>query len=192
MKKGLKLTDILVTILISLVFGIVYKIWGPLYYAIKPFGLHLDQLIYGMWFMAGTVAFLIIRKPGVALLAEIAASSGELLMGSEWGPGVLLYGVVQGVAIELTFAVFRYKRFGIGVLSLAAVLSTAASLLLDFYKDYIGELALWNLILFISARLLGAIIIAGVFAHSLVKALEATGVTNLVRPTSPQDDDALH
>jgi energy-coupling factor transport system permease protein len=73
-KKGLKLTDILVTILISLVFGMVYKIWGPLYYAIKPFGLHLDQLIYGMWFMAGTVAFLIIRKPGVALLAEIAAS----------------------------------------------------------------------------------------------------------------------
>jgi energy-coupling factor transport system permease protein len=192
MKKGLKLTDILVTILISLVFGIVYKIWGPLYYAIKPFGLHLDQLIYGMWFMAGTVAFLIIRKPGVALLAEIAASSGELLMGSEWGPGVLLYGVVQGVAIELTFAVFRYKRFGIGVLSLAAALSTAGSLLMDFYKDYIGELALWNLILFISARLLGAIIIAGVFAHSLVKALEATGVTNLVRPTSPQDDDALH
>jgi energy-coupling factor transport system permease protein len=191
MKKGLKLTDILVTILIALVFGIVYKIWGPLYYAIKPFGLHLDQLIYGMWFMAGTVAFLVIRKPGVALLAEIAASSGELLMGSEWGPGVLLYGVVQGVAIELKFAVFRYKRFGIGVLSLAAVLSTAGSLMLDFYKDYIGELALWNLILFISARLLGAIIIAGVFAHSLVKALEATGVTNLVRPASPQDDDAL-
>jgi energy-coupling factor transport system permease protein len=112
-------------------------------------------------------------------------------MGSEWGAGVLLYGVVQGVAIELTFAVFRYQRFGIGVLAVAAVLSTAGSLLMDFYKDDIGELALWNLILLIGARLLGAIVIAGVFAHSLVKALEATGVTNLVRPPSPQDEDAL-
>jgi energy-coupling factor transport system permease protein len=191
MRKSLKLTDILVTILISLVFGIVYKIWGPLYYGLKPLGLHLDQLIYGMWFMAGTVAFLIIRKPGVALLAEIAASSGELLMGSEWGVGVLLYGVVQGIAVELTFAVFRYRRFGIGVLSLAAALSTAGSLMMDFYKEDIGELAWWNLILFMGARLLGAIIIAGGFAHYLVKALEATGVTNLVRPASPQDYDAL-
>jgi energy-coupling factor transport system permease protein len=192
LKRGLKLTDTLVAITISIVFGVVYKMWGPLYYAVKPFGLHLDQFIYGMWFMAGTVAFLIIRKPGVALLTEIAASSGELFMGSEWGLSVLLYGIVQGICVELSFAVFRYKRFGIGALSLAAVTSTIGSLGMDFYKEYIGDLVLWNLILLISARLLGAIIISGVLAHFLVKALEATGVTHLVRPPSQQDYDALH
>jgi energy-coupling factor transport system substrate-specific component len=191
MQKGLKLTDILVTIVIAIVFGIVYKLWGPLYYAVKPFGLHVDQLIYGMWFIAATVAYLIIRKPGVALLAEIAASSGEFIMGSEWGLEVLLYGVVQGLFAELVFAAFRYKRFDIGVVSLAAASSTIGSLIMDFYKGYIEDLVLWNLILMIGARILGAVIIAGVFAHYLVKALEATGVTSLVRPASQKDYEDL-
>jgi energy-coupling factor transport system permease protein len=191
MQKGLKLTDILVTIVIAIVFGIVYKLWGPLYYAVKPFGLHVDQLIYGMWFIAATVAYLIIRKPGVALLAEIAASSGEFIMGSEWGLEVLLYGVVQGLFAELVFAAFRYKRFDIGVVSLAAASSTIGSLIMDFYKGYIEDLVLWNLILMIGARILGAVIIACVFAHYLVKALEATGVTSLVRPASQKDYEDL-
>jgi energy-coupling factor transport system permease protein len=192
MQKGLKLTDILVTIVVSIVFGIVYKLWGPVYYAVKPIGLHFDQLIYGMWFIAATVAYLIIRKPGVALLAEIAASSGEFIMGSEWGLEVLLYGVVQGLFAELVFAAFRYKRFDVGVVSLAAAASTIGSLFMDFYKGYIEDLALWNLMLFIGARIVGAVIIAGVFAHYLVKALEATGVTNLVRPASQKDYEDLN
>ncbi len=63
--------------------------------------------------------------------------------------------------------------------------------MLDFYKGYIDQLAWWNLTLFIGARFIGAIIIAGVFAYSLVKALEATGVTQLLRPTTKEDYDSL-
>jgi energy-coupling factor transport system substrate-specific component len=189
--KGLKLADVLTTVVISIVFGIVYKLWGPFYYFVKPFGLHIDQLIYGMWFIAATVAFLIIRKPGVALLAEIAAASGEFIAGSEWGLEVLLYGVVQGLFAEVVFAAFRYKRFDVFVVSLAAASSTIGSLIMDFYKGYIEELAVWNLTLFIGARFVGAIIISGLFAYSLVKALEKTGVTQMVRPASKEDYDAL-
>lgn len=189
--KGLKLADILTTIVISIVFGIVYKLWGPFYYFVKPFGLHVDQLIYGMWFIAATVAFLIIRKPGVALLAEIAASSGEFIMGSEWGLEVLLYGVVQGLFAEAAFAAFRYKRFDVFVVSLAAVGSTIGSLIMDFYKGYIEALAPWNLALFLLARFVGAVLISGVFASSLVKALEATGVTQMVRSASKEDYEQL-
>lgn len=192
MNKGLKLTDILVTIVISIAFGIVYKIWGPLYYAVKPFGLHIDQLIYGMWFIAATVAFLIIRKPGVALLAEIAASSGEFLMGSEFGLEVLLYGVVQGLCAELIFMAFRYKRFGLLAVSLAGVGAAIGSLFMDFYKGYIGDLATWNLMLLIGIRIVGSIIFTGVLAYGVAKALEATGVTNLIRPATKEDYDALN
>lgn len=192
MQKGLKLADILTTVVISIVFGIVYKLWGPFYYFVKPFGLHIDQLIYGMWFIAATVAFLIIRKPGVALLAEIAASSGEFIMGSEWGLEVLLSGVVQGLFAEVAFAAFRYKRFDVFVVSLAAIGSTIGSLIMDFYKGYIEALAPWNLALFLLARFVGAVLISGVFASSLVKALEATGVTQLVRSASKEDFDQLN
>ncbi|MFB5165185.1 ECF transporter S component [Parageobacillus toebii] len=189
--KGLKLVDILTTIVISVVFGIIYKIWGPLYYFVKPFGFHVDQLIYGMWFIAASVAYLLIRKPGVALLAEIAASSGEFIMGSEWGLEVLIYGVVQGLLAEVVFAAFRYKRFDALVVSLGAIGATIGSLVMDFYKGYIESLAPWNLALFLIARFIGAVVIAGVFAVSLVKALEKTGVTQMLRPASKEDYDEL-
>jgi energy-coupling factor transport system permease protein len=192
MFKGLKLTDILVTIVISIGFGILYKIWGPLYYAVKPLGLHLDQLIYGMWFIAATVAFLIIRKPGIALLAEIAASSGEFLMGSEFGLEVLFYGLVQGLFAELVLMAFRYKRFDLLVVSIAGISSCIGSLILDFYKGYVGDLSTWNMILYIGFRFIGSILFTGVLAVAIVKALEATGVTKLVRSSSQKDHEALN
>jgi energy-coupling factor transport system permease protein len=192
MFKGLKLTDILVTIVISIGFGILYKIWGPLYYAVKPLGLHLDQLIYGMWFIAAAVAFLIIRKPGIALLAEIAASSGEFLMGSEFGLEVLFYGLVQGLFSELVLMAFRYKRFDLLVVSIAGISSCIGSLILDFYKGYVGDLSTWNLILYIGFRFIGSILFTGVLAVAIVKALEATGVTKLVRSSSQKDHEALN
>ncbi|MBU8878793.1 ECF transporter S component [Bacillus sp. FJAT-29790] len=191
MTKGLKLTDILVTIVIAIAFGIVYILWGSVYYAVKPFGLHVDQFLYGMWFIAATVAFLIIRKPGVALLAEIAAASGEFILGSPWGLTVLLYGVVQGLFAEMIFAAFRYKRFNISVVVLAAIGSCIGSIVMDFAYSEIGDLVAWNLTLFMIARFLGSILFAGVFAYYLVKVLEATGVTNLVRPASSKDYQAL-
>ncbi|ESU71155.1 thiamine ABC transporter permease [Geobacillus thermopakistaniensis] len=190
--KGLKLVDILTTIVIAIVFGIIYKLWGPLYSAVGAVGFHLDQLIYGMWFIASSLAYLLIRKPGVALLAEIAASSGELIMGSQWGLEVLIYGVVQGLLAELVFAAFRYRRFDTFVVSLGAVGATIGSLIMDFYKGYIEALAPWNMALFLLARFIGAILISGVLAVSLAKALEKTGVTQMWRPASKDDYDALN
>lgn len=192
MSKGLKLTDILVTVVISIAFGIVYKLWGPLYYALKPLGLHLDQFIYGMWFIAAIVAFLIIRKPGVALLAEVAASSGEFLMGSEWGLEVLLYGFIQGLFAELVLMTFGYKRSGVIVVSLASIAACGGSLIMDFYKGYIEDLAAWNLTLLIVMRVAGSILFSGLLAQVIVKAHERTGVTNVLRPASKEDFDSLN
>ncbi|MGV2939871.1 ECF transporter S component [Mesobacillus sp. LC4] len=192
MSKGLKLTDILVTVVISIAFGIIYKIWGPLYYALKPLGLHLDQFIYGMWFIAAIVAFLVIRKPGVALLAEVAASSGEFLMGSEFGLEVLIYGFVQGLFAELVLMAFGYKRSGVIVVSLASIAACAGSLMMDFYKGYIEDLAAWNLALLIAMRTAGSILFSGLLALGIAKALERTGVANILRPASQDDFDSLN
>lgn len=191
MKKGLKLTDILVTVVIAIVFGVIYKLWSPVYSAAKPFGLHLDQLLYGMWFIAGTLAYLLIRKPGVALIAETAAASGELLMGSEWGLEVLFYGLLQGLFAELIFALFRYQKANVTVVSLAAMASCVASIGFDYYKGYIDTLVWWNLGLFFLARFAGSVLIAGFVAYGLAKALEKTGVTQLVRGTTEADVRAL-
>ncbi|WP_173916821.1 ECF transporter S component [Halobacillus sp. Marseille-Q1614] len=191
MKKGLKLTDILVTIIVALIFGVIYKLWGPLYGVVSTLGLQLEQLIYGMWFIAAVVAYLIIRKPGVALLAEVAAAQGEFIFGGEWGISTLIFGLGQGLAAELIFAAFRYKRYDMFTASLAGVAAAFASIGIDFYYGYIGDLALWNLLILVGARIVGAIIISGIFAFLIVQSLEKTGVTNLVRPASKEDYKAL-
>ncbi|WP_347550796.1 ECF transporter S component [Pseudalkalibacillus hwajinpoensis] len=189
--KRLKLSDILITIVIALVFGIIYKLWGPVYNVFKPFGLHIGDLIYGMWFIAGTVAMLLLRKPGVALLAETAAASGEFLVGSEYGLSVLLYGVVQGLGTELMFALFGYKRYTAFVAALGGIAAAVGSLVMDAAYGYVMDLALWNLLLLIGARLLGGLLLAGILAYFLVEALEKTGVTSLIRPASDEDYKAL-
>lgn len=186
---SLTLTDILVTTVIALVFGVIYTLWGPLYYALKPLGLHLEEVIYGMWFIASTVAFLLIRKPGVALLAEVAAASGEFIFGSQWGLTVLISGIIQGLGAELVFAAFGYRNYSAGVAMAAAVAATVGSLIMASLQGYIGDLVMWNLVLMISLRLIGAMVIAGVMAHWLVDALEKTGVTDLVRPVNNRISD---
>lgn len=189
--KRLKLSDILITIVIALVFGIIYKLWGPVYNILKPFGLHVGDVIYGMWFIAGTVAVLLLRKPGVALLAETAAASGEFLVGSEYGLSVLLYGIVQGLGTELMFALFGYKRYTAFVAALGGIAAAVGSLAMDAAYGYIMDLTLWNLLLLIGARVLGGFLIAGILAYFLVEALERTGVTSLIRPASDEDYKAL-
>ncbi|WP_261303678.1 ECF transporter S component [Paenibacillus andongensis] len=189
--KGLKLTDILITIVIAAVFGVIYRVWGPMYDVLKPFGLHAEQLSYGMWFMAATFAFLVIRKPGVALLAEVAAATIEALFGGSWGVSTLVYGLLQGLGAELVFALFLYRRANVGVTILASFASAVLSLLVDNYYGYIDQLTFWNYCLFIGLRLLGSALIAGVFAYYLADALARTGVLSLVRPVSKKDYDAL-
>jgi len=190
--RGLKLTDILVTIVIAVVFGIIYKLWGPMYDVVKPLGSQAEQTIYGMWFIAGTFAYLVIRKPGVALLAEVAAASVSALLGSEWGISTLYYGLIQGFGAEIIFAIFLYRYASVWVVSLAAIGAAAGSLVLDFGYGYIESLSTWNYTLLIGLRALGSIVIAGIFAYYLSKALELTGVTKVLRPASKQDYEALN
>lgn len=108
--KRLTLADILVTVLISFIFGIIYKMVGLTVAALKPLGLHLDQIAYGLWFIAAIVAFLIIRKPGVAILAELAAGAGETILSGELNMSIIMHSLAQGLACELIFLILNISQ----------------------------------------------------------------------------------
>ena len=123
MSKGLKLSDILVTVLIAVVFAIIYNIWNFVYNALQVTGLHLEELSYGMWFMAAVVAYLIIPKPGIAVLAEFAAGAGETIVMGRFDIATMIYGLLQGLACEIIFAIFRYQSRSAMVAMLAGLLA---------------------------------------------------------------------
>ena len=87
MSKGLKLSEILVTVLIAVIFAIIYNLWWLPYNLAQVAGIHLEQLTYGIWFMAAIVAYLIIPKPGIALIAELLLVQVKLLL---WGNLIFL------------------------------------------------------------------------------------------------------
>ena len=96
--------DIVVAAVIGVVFGVVFWAWNSLYAGLGFLTPPLSDVVYGMWLVPAILAPLVIRKPGAALFAEMAAAGVSALLGSQWGPDTLLSGFVQGAAAELVFA----------------------------------------------------------------------------------------
>ncbi|MFF3922684.1 ECF transporter S component [Paenibacillus lactis] len=190
-RKGLRLSDILVTVLVSLVLGVVYHFWGSVYNLLKPLFFEADELLYGMWFAAATLAYLLIRKPGVAIIAEVAAAHVEVLFGSGWGLTLLMYGLIQGLGAELVFAATRYRSSSTFTVALAGAAAAVGSMLLDFFYSYTDDLQTWMFLAKYGMRIFSGAVIAGLLMLVLAKALERTGVTSLLRPASQKDYEAL-
>lgn len=193
MKKGnsLTLTDILITVVIALVFAVIYSLWDGIYTILQPFGLHLNELVYGMWFIAAIVAYLIIRKPGVALIAEFAAASGETIVLLQFDVSLIMYGLIQGLVCELVFLFFRYKSTSLMAAVLAGIAAALSTLPLDWYYGYLGHLETWNLALMFSLRVLSGAIVAGWLGHLLYKALKETGVLKFVGRRADNSHEGL-
>lgn len=187
-QKGLRFSDILITVMIGIVFGVIIKFWGDLYTVVKPILPTLRQLLYGMWFMVGPFVYLLVRKPGVTLLSSLAAAGLSAFAGG--GIEVMMYGLVQGLAAELWFALFRYRAYGLVVAGIAGIASGAAGFILDLYYGY-ADLEPWALAVKYGLRAVSAFVFAGVFSYLIVRALEATGVTNLIRPVAKEEYAAL-
>ncbi|HIU01699.1 MAG TPA: ECF transporter S component [Candidatus Onthocola gallistercoris] len=180
--KAWELKDIIMMAILGVVFSAVYLAvfdGGVLLSTLlAPAGLgnFSFEIIYGVWFMAATLAAYIIRKPGVALLTEVLASAIELLMGNSGGLTVVLTGVIQGAGAELVFALFRYKKWDLVSMSLAGMMSAVFIFVYElFYLNYIA-LAPALLIAQLAVRFISAIVFSGVICKLAGDGLAKTGV----------------
>ena len=180
--KTWELKDVIMMAILGVVFSAVYLavFQGGLALstALTPAGLANVgfEIIYGVWFMAATLAAYVIRKPGVALITEVLASAVELLMGNSGGMTVVLTGLIQGAGAELAFAVFRYKKWNLGVMCLSGVLAAAFIFVYElYYLNYIA-LAPTLLIAQLAVRFVSAIVFSGVVCKLAGDGLAKTGV----------------
>lgn len=180
--KAWELKDIIMMAILGVVFSAVYLAVFDggvmLSTLLTPTGLSnfSFEIIYGVWFMAATLAAYIIRKPGVALVTEMLASAIELLMGNSGGLTVVLTGAIQGAGAELVFALFRYKKWDLVSMSLAGMLSAVFIFIYElFYLNYI-ELAPTMLMAQLAVRFVSAIVFSGVICKLAGDGLAKTGV----------------
>ena len=181
-KRTWELKDVILMAIFGVVFSAVYLavFQGGLALStaltpmgLSPFGF---EVIYGVWFMAATLAAYIIRKPGAALVTEVLASAIELLIGNSGGLTVVLTGAIQGLGAELVFAAFRYKKWDLGSMSLAGIVSAVFIFCYElYYLNYIA-LAPTLLISQLAVRFISAVVFSGVLCKLAGDALARTGV----------------
>ena len=165
--------------------GVVFRLWGALYgvleVAWKAFP-PLAGLTGGVWFLAATIAALVIRRPGAAVLAELVAASVEMLLAGQWGVGTLVSGLIQGAGVELVFALWLFRRFGLVQVCLAAVSAAFfESVLYEFHAYWSDWSQAWQW-LSLGFFALSGVVISGFGAHALVRALARTGVLDAFPP----------
>ncbi len=169
--------DIVVTAVLGVAFGVVFWAWnllwaatGTAFTAFPP----AQAVMYGVWLLPAVVAPLIVRKPGAAIFAETVAAIVSALLGAQWGAQVVLYGLIEGLAGELGYAAFRYRRFGWLQAALSAVLAGAAAAVLDLVYWYPTWTAGWKLT-YILVVVASTVVVCGIGGTALVRALARTG-----------------
>jgi energy-coupling factor transport system permease protein len=173
-----RVVDIVVAAVIGVASGVVYWAWNLVYnvpaHALEVLLPGLQALSYGVWLIAGVLAALVIRKPGAALFAELVAATVESLIGNQWGPLTVVYGLLEGLGAELVFAMLLYASWRVGTAIAAGALSGAAGAILDlvfYYPGASGSLAsAYTLAFAVSGALLG-----GLVSWLIARALAATG-----------------
>lgn len=177
-----KLKDILMVAIIGVLFSFLYL--GTDYAglaistALTPVGWGTVgyEPLYGIYFMAASLAMYIIQKPGVGIVAELIAATLEVLMGNWFGPGVILTGILQGAAVELAFFLTKYRKFNQKTMILGSVSVALISYAYHFWESQYYLLAPKFVIVMALTRLVSSIIFTGIIATLLGNGLAKAGV----------------
>lgn len=177
-----QLKDILMIGIISVLFAVAYL--GAVYLSIflttllTPIGLSVfgNEIVFGIWFMAATFAAYVIRKPGVAVVAEMLAALIEVLMGNMYGPIVFVSGFLQGAGSELGFLVLRYKRYDWLSMGLSALGATILSFGWGFIRSGFFQLSPGLLAVMFCIRLASSLIFCAAGSKLFADALTRAGV----------------
>jgi energy-coupling factor transport system substrate-specific component len=180
--KMWKLNEIVILLVLAVALGVLW--WGWTFFTalmspLSPLG--LNYLFVGLWFTGGTLVPFLIRKPGAALLGEVAAAFVESFI-TQWGISAVIWGLVQGVGCELVFALFRYKKYNLLVLILAGAVAGAFSYVLDFFYSHYAGLQLWVIVVQVVSIIVSGAILGGLLAYLIGSGIIKTGVLRTVLP----------
>jgi energy-coupling factor transport system substrate-specific component len=173
-----RVVDIVVTSVIAVAVGVIFWAWSAGYAGIAVLTAAFPPLsgFYGGgWLIAGVLGGLIIRKPGAALYCELLAAVVEGFLGTHFGWAVVISGLVQGMAAELGFAAFRYRRWTLPVALLAGLLAGIVMGASENVLYNVEWAAQWKQLYIVFAAISGTAI-AGLLPWLAVRALGRTGV----------------
>ncbi len=187
MKKGLKLKEIVVIAMISVLMGVVFmgldSIYKPLQTLAGPVG---GDIIYGLYLISALLSMYIVRKPGAGLVGSLFTGLVNLLMGSPYGIHIIVASFLQGAGVEIAMIFGRYKRYNFLQMSFGAIL---AMILVTIRDYFVFGFALYAKLIpvMLIVRVISAMIFGAGLTIAIGKGLNATGVLNEFRISSKDD-----
>lgn len=135
------------------------------------------SLLHAFFYFPATLAMLMLRKPGAAAYVLLIASMIEVVMGTRYSATIFLVVLVQAAATEIVYAMFRYRRWTLGVTVLAGIATALAYnfYLLEFFYQSFSLLSPRGLI-GTACELISGIVVAGFGSWVLYGMLLRTGV----------------
>lgn len=147
--------------------------WGPLSAAIAGFP-PASAIGVGVWLLPAVLGGLIVRRPGAAVYTETVAAVISALVGNQWGFSTVWYGFLEGMGAEVVFALLLFRRWGLPTALLAGAGAGVVVGLLDAFVYY-PEFEPGYKILYVAFAIVSGVVIAGLGAWALTRALAATG-----------------
>jgi len=172
---GWRLVEIVTVAVIAAVFGAIFQLWNVVWEATSWGFPPARGAIAGVWMLPAVVAPLVVRRPGAAIFAETVASIVEMAVGSPWGLGTVVYGLVQGAGAELVFAFLLYRGWNLPVAVAAGGAAGLGGALLDLAFYYANWATDWQ-VMYVVIVVISAALITGIGGWLLVRALAQTGV----------------
>lgn len=173
-----RVVDIVVAAVLGVACGLIFVAWNSIGYAgflaIDALTPGLGGLAAGVWFLAGPLGALIIRKPGAALLVELLAGFMSMAIGNQWGWTTMYSAFAQGLGAEIVFAIFAYRRFNAAVAILAGIGAGVGAAVNEFILGNWAKSVAFNAIYGVSLMISGAIL-AGLLGWLLTRALARAG-----------------
>lgn len=105
--------------------GVMFWVFDGLSYGLFPLLTLIlpgsAALLHALFYFPATLGLLIVRKPGASAYVLLVASFVEVVLGTKYSVSLVVIALVQALAAEAVFAVFRYRRWTLGVTLLSAV-----------------------------------------------------------------------
>ena len=176
-----RVVDIAVGAAVGVMSGVMFWVFDGMSYGLFPLLTLIlpgsAALLHALFYFPATLGLLIVRKPGASAYVLLVASFVEVVLGTKYSVSLVVIALVQALAAEAVFAVFRYRRWTLGVTLLSAV---AIGIVYNFYLLFFY----YQAFSFFSPRgligtaceLLSAVVFAGFGSWVLYRALAKSGV----------------
>lgn len=163
--------DIIFLTLLAIFFGLIYQGSSYLYYALAatPLKPYANDLLLGIWLMAGPLAGILLKRKGATFLGEFLAATVEMLLFSSWGATNLITGALQGATSELGFATTGYRNFGKRGLFFGVIYLAVVTFVWDYFQSGYQAYPISMLLSLFVIRVLSISFFDGILIYQIAK-----------------------